>query len=156
MVAGDGDGVPFGEVLCLELDGVDDEFDGCFWWVDELVLCVELFEDVVLECTTECVPADVSLLCHREVHCPDDAGGAVDGLGDGDLVDGDVRVEAVHVFDGVDCDAALSDFTDGEHVVGVASHECWEVEGGGETGVCFGGSFGGFEEVLESFVGVVC
>jgi len=64
----------------LELDGVYDEFDGCFWWVDELVLCVELFEDVVLEGASEGVPSDVELFGHSEVHCPDDAGGAVDCL----------------------------------------------------------------------------
>ena len=140
----------------MELDGVYDEFDGGFWRVDELVLCVELFEDIVLECAAEGVPSDVALFGHGEVHGPDDAGGAVDGLGDGDGVDGDVFVESVHVFDGVDCDAALADFADGEHVVGVASHECWEVEGGGEACVCLGGCFSGFEEVLKSFVGVVC
>jgi len=110
VVAGDGDGVPFGEVLGLELDGVYDEFYGCFWWVDELVLRMELFEDVVLECTSEGVPGDVELFGHGEVHGPDDACGAVDGLGDGDGVDGDVFVETVHVFDGVDGYAAFSDF----------------------------------------------
>jgi len=138
VVAGDGDGVPFGEVLGLELDGVYDEFDGCFGRVDELVLGVELFEDVVLECASEGVPGDVALFGHCEVHCPDDACGAVDCLGDGDGVDGDVFVEAVHVFDGVDGDAALADFADREHVVGVASHKGGEVEGGGESCVCFG------------------
>lgn len=155
MVAGDGDGVPLGEVLCLELDGVDDELDGGLWGVDELVLCVELFEDVVLECAAECVPGDVELFGHREVHGPDDAGGAVDRLRNSHLVDGDVFVEAVHVFDGVDCDAALADLADGEHVIRVAAHECGEVEGGGEAGIGFGGCFCGFEEVLESCVGVV-
>ena len=155
VVAGDGDGVPFWEVLGLELDGVDDEFDGCFWWIDEFVLCVELFEDVVLECASEGVPGDVALFGHGEVHGPDDTCGAVDCLGDGDGVDGDVFVETVHVFDGVDGDAAFSDFANREHVIGVSAHECWEVKGGGEAGVCFGGCFGGLEEVFESCVGVV-
>lgn len=70
---------------------------------------MELFEDVVLECASEGVPGDVELFGHREVHCPDDACGAVDCLGDGDGVDGDVFVESVHVFNGVDRDAALAD-----------------------------------------------
>ncbi len=143
-------------MLGLELDGVDDQLGGGLGRVDELVLCVELFEDVVLECAAEGVPGDVALLGHGEVHGPDDGGGCVDGLGDGDLVDGDVGVEAVHVLDGVDGDAALSDLAEGEDIVGVSSHEGWEVEGGGEAGVGGGFGFGLVEDVFEAFVGVVC
>ena len=93
---------------------------------------------------------------HGEVHGPDDGGGAVDGLGDGDLVDGDVGVEAVHVLDGVDGDAAAADLAEREGVVGVTAHEGGEVKGGGEAGVGFGlGGLAGVEDVLEAFVGVV-
>lgn len=116
---------------------------------------MELFEDVVLECAAEGVPGDVALFGHREVHGPDDTCGCVDGLGDGDGVDGDVGVEAVHVLDGVDGDAAFSDLAEREGVVGVSAHEGGEVEGGGETGVGGGLGFGLVEDVLEACVGVV-
>ncbi len=139
----------------MELDGVDDEFGRGFGRIDELVLGVKLFEDVVLECASECVPWDVALFGHGEVHRPDDGCGCVDGLGDGHLVDGDVGVEAVHIFDGVDSDAALADFAQAEDIVGISAHECWEVKGGGEPGVGSGLCFGLGEDVLESFVGVV-
>ena len=154
VVAGDRDAVPSRHVLRLELDRVDDELHRRFRRIDELVLRVEFLEDVVLQRAAELGPVEPALLRHREVHRPDDSGGAVDRLADGDVFKRDVRVETMHVLDGVDRDAAAPDFTGGERVVGIATHERWKVEGGGEAGVGLR-ALGVFQQVLEAGVGVV-
>ncbi|MEZ6162893.1 MAG: hypothetical protein R3B67_00460 [Phycisphaerales bacterium] len=156
VVAGDGDGVPAGDMLGLELDGVDDELGGGLGRVDELVLGVELFEDVVLERAPR-VSQEMLQIClamARYMAQMTHAGALMVWETVTESM-GDVGVEAVHVLDGVDGDAALSDFAEGEDIVGVAAHEGGEVEGGGEAGVGGGFGFGLVEDVLEACVGVV-
>ena len=155
VVTGDGHGIPLGHVLRLVLDGVDDQLDRGLGRVDVLVLGVELLEDVVLQRAAEGGDVDAPLLGHGDVHRPDDAGGAVDGLGDGDLIDRDVGVEPVHVLDGVDGHAAAPDLAGGQRVVGVAPHQRRQVEGRGKPGVRGGLGLGLLQQVLEALVGVV-
>ena len=50
------DTVPSGNMIHLMLNGVDHQFDRRLWRVDELILTVELFQDVVLQRSTEVVP----------------------------------------------------------------------------------------------------
>ena len=135
VVAADGDGVPAGHLGRAEpmvstmrrIDGRGREDPGLLGDV--------LLEDVVLDGAAELVPGHALLLGHGEVHGREDGGGAVDGHGGGDLVEGDAVEEDLHVLQGVDGDAAPADLARGQGVVGVVAHEGGQVEGDRQPGL---------------------
>ena len=83
------------------LDGVDHQLDGRLWRVNELILTVELFQNVVLQRSAKMVPRKSLPPSHGEIHGPNHCCGPVDGLRDRDFVERNIGVQPLHVFDGV-------------------------------------------------------
>ena len=117
MVTGDTHRIPLRQVLRCKLNGVHHQFDTRLRRIDELVLRVELFENVVLQRAADRLPIDAALLGHRQVHGPDDCGRTVDGLTHSDLADRNVRVQAMHVFDRADRNSASANFACRQRIV---------------------------------------
>ena len=137
-----------------KLNGVHHEFDARLRRIDELVLRVELFENVVLQRATDRLPIDTALLGHRQVHGPDDRGRTVDGLTHSDLADRNVRVQAMHIFDRADRNAASANFACGQRIVRIAPHQRGQIERRGKTSVRLG-ALGVLKQILEAAVSVV-
>ena len=79
-------------MIHLMLDGVYHQFDRCFGWIDELVLTVELFQNVILQRSAKMVPRESLSPSHGQVHGPNDRRGTIDGLGYRDLVQGNIGI----------------------------------------------------------------
>src|ERR1700693_4145290 len=148
VIAADGDGIKFGSVFYAELEGVDHQAHGGFGRVDVFLLRDVFLEDVVLQSAGEFFPIGALFFRDRKIHGPDYGGGRIDGHGRGDVGQGNFVEEHFHVSEGTDGHATFADFAFGEGVVGVVTHECGEIEGGGEAGLALR------EKITETRVGV--
>ena len=149
MVAGDGDGVPAGDALRAEAEDIGDEPHAGRGRIDPRPACDVLLEDVVLNGAAELLEGHPLLLAHGDVEAEEDGGGAVDGHGGGDAVEGDLLEQRAHVVDRIDGDTDLSDLAHGHGVVGVVADLGGQVEGDGEAGLAL------VEEVAVALVGLL-
>ena len=154
MITGDAHRVPLRQVLRGKLNGVHHQFDTRLRRIDELVLRVELFENVVLQRAADRLPIDTALLGHCQVHGPDDRGRTVDGLTHSDLTDRNVRVQTMHIFDRADRNTASANFACGQRIIRIAPHQRGQIERRGQTSVRLR-ALGILKQVLEATVGVV-
>ena len=92
----------------------------------------EFFQDVVLDGAGEHRFVDALFLGRDDVEGEDGKDRAVHRHGDGHLPERDAGEEYLHVEDGVDGDARLSDVSDDARMIGVVAAVCREVEGDGE------------------------
>ncbi len=79
--------------------------------------------------STPCFSAD------RQIHGPDDRRGRVDGHRNGDVAERDAAEQDLHVFERADGDAALAHFAFGSRVIGIVTHERWQIESDREAGL---------------------
>ena len=117
VVPGDRNTVPSRNMIHLMLDGVDHQLDGRLWRVDELILTVELFQNVVLQRSAEMVPRESLPTSHGEIHGPNHCCGPVDGLRDRDFVERNVGVQPLHVFDGVNGHTTPANLTSTQWII---------------------------------------
>ncbi len=149
VVAGDGDGVPPGQVLAAELDGVGDQPHGGLGREDVFLLSDVLLEDVVLDGAAEFVHRHALLLGGGDVHGPGDRRRGIDGHRGGHFAQGDAVEENLHVTQRGDGDAALAKLPLRLRRVGVVAVERRQVEGDGEARLAL------FQQVLEAGVGLL-
>ena len=64
-------------------------------------------------------------------------GGGVDGHGGGDAFEGNLIEQRFHVFQGIDGDADLADFAEGEWMIGVHANLRGQIERNGQTRLSF-------------------
>ena len=150
VVAGDGDGVPIGDFGGSPGEHVGDDAHGVGDGIDIRAARDVLLQDVVLHGAGELLDVGSASPGRGDIEGEQNAGGGVDGHRGGDGVELYAVEEALHIFDGVDGDADLADFTEGHGVVGVVADLGGEIEGYGETRGAVG------EEEFVTAIGLFC
>jgi hypothetical protein len=130
VVAGDRDRVEARHLGRAEPNRVRDEPHRRAGREDELLLRLVLLQDVVLERAADLRARRALAFGVGDEHREHDRGGTVDRHRRRDRAEVDAAVEVLDVGERVDRDAALADLAEREIVVGVAAHECREVERG--------------------------
>ncbi len=148
VVAGDADGVPPGQVLGAELEGVHDKAHGGSGGEEPRFLGDVFLEDVILDGATQLFHRDAPLLSGHDVHGPDHCCRAVDSHGGGDLVNGDAVEEDLHVGQRRHGHPALAKLALGFGSIGVVAVKGGEIEGYRETGLTV------LQQVLVTGVGL--
>ena len=133
VVSRDRDGVELGHVLRGVLEDVGDDSHRELGRIDIGVAHHELLEDVVLDRTRKLVEGAALLQTRNDVECQDGQHGAVHGHRHGHLVEGNSVEEHLHVLDGADRHAGLSDVAHHARVVGVVTAVRSQVEGHRQT-----------------------
>ena len=134
VVAGDGDGVPLGQVLAGPGEDVGDDAHGVANGINIGAARNVLLKDVVLDGAGEFADIGAGAAGDGHVERKQNAGRGVDGHRGGNAVERDVGEETLHIFDGVDGDADFADFADGHGRVGVVADLRGQVEGDGKAG----------------------
>jgi len=138
VVAGDGDGVPFGYVVFAVGKDIGDDAHGFLGGIDVRAAGHVFLEDVVLDRAGDLARRCALLLGDGDVHAEQDGGGGVDGHGGRDRVQRDTVEEDLHVGQGVDGDTDLADFTLAHGGIRVVAHLGGQVEGNREPGLAGG------------------
>jgi hypothetical protein len=147
VIAGDGDGVPFGEMVAAPGENVGDDAHGGADGIDVGAASDVFLEDVVLDGAGNFGEVGALFFGDGDVEGEEDGGGGVDGHGGGDFFEGDAVEKSFHVFEGIDGDADFADFAEGERMVGVEADLGGEIEGDGEAGLAFA------EEIAVALIG---
>jgi hypothetical protein len=134
VIAGDGDGVPAGEVLGGPGEGVGDQAHGVRDGEDVGAAGDVLLEDVVLEGAGERGGVGAGAFGRGDVEGEQDRRGRVNRHRGGDAVEWDIGEEALHVLERVDGDADAADLAEREGRVRVVADLGGEVEGHREAG----------------------
>ena len=141
--------MPARHLVGAELDHVGDDANRRFGWADPLLLGDVLLEHIVLDGTPYLAPGYPLLVRHRQVHCQQDTGCAVDGHRCRYLVERDAVKQPLHVVQGRDRHPFTPNLTQGTRVVGVVPHQHRHVESSGEPVLPLG------KEELEALVGIL-
>ncbi len=147
VVAGDGDGVPVGNVFVGPGEQVGDDAHGLVRGIDISAARDVLLQNVVLDRTGEFANVGALAPGDRDIKCQQDGRGRIDGHRGGNFGEVDAGEQALHVLDGVDGDADFADFAGGQWVIGVQADLGRKVEGDGESGSAVG------EQVFVALVG---
>jgi hypothetical protein len=149
VVAADADGVPLRQLVRAELHRVGHQAHGGLGREEELLLRDVLLEDVVLQGAAQLLAAVALLLGRGDVHGPDDGRGRVDGHRCGDIAQGDLVEEDLHVGQRADRHAALAELAQRLGRVAVVAVERGHVEGHAQAGLSLA------EQVAEAGVGLL-
>jgi hypothetical protein len=122
--------VPFRRVFRSPFKRVDHQFDARFGRENKFFLRNEFFQNIVLCRPTKILEFEALFLRVRQVHRPDCAGGRVDRHAGRDLLKVHALEQNFHVGQARDGDAAFTDFTDGEWMIAVVTHQGWQIESG--------------------------
>ena len=147
MIAGDGDGVPLGQIVAAPGEDVGDDAHGGADGVDVRAAGDVFLEDVVLNGAGNFGEVGALFFSDGDVEAEEDGGGGVDGHGGGDFFERDAVEESFHVFEGVDGYADFADFAEGERMIGVHADLRGEIESDGKAGLAFA------EEIAIALVG---
>ena len=147
MITADAYDIPSGDFAGSKLDGVHDEAHGRLRRAHKGLLCNKLFQHIVLNGATQLSPGYSPLFCHGNVHGPEDRGRRVDRHGCGQLVHGKPVKEDFHVFQGVDGHTTPATFSARSGVLRIIAHECWHIEGGGQSCLSM------IDEVVKPLIG---
>src|SRR5437868_2780270 len=150
VVAADRDRVPPRHVLRGPLEAIYDKSQGWLYWIHPGVLRHVLFENVVLDGPAQFPRIDALLFRRRDVEAVEDDGGPIDGHRSRDLIERDSVEEHLHVGEAGYCHATFADLSLGPGMVRVVTHQRWEIERDGETGLAMG------EQKLVSLIRVAC
>ncbi len=133
VVAGDRDRVPFRQLGRAERNRVAHQTHRRPGREDEFLLRLIFLQDVVLQGAAEAPPCDTIGFGVRNEHRKDHRRRAVDRHRCRDRAEVDPAVQILDVCERVDGHAAFPDLTQRERVVGVAAHQCRQVERGRES-----------------------
>ena len=110
VVAGDGDGVPLGEMVAAPGENVGDDAHGGTHGIDVRAAGDVFLEDVVLDGAGKFGEAGALFFGDSDVEAEKDGGGSVDGHACGDFFERDIVEKSFHVFEGIDGYADFADF----------------------------------------------
>ena len=114
VIAGDGDGVPLGEIVAAPGEDVGDDAHGGADGINVGAAGDVFLEDVVLYGAGNFCEIGALLFGDGDVEAEEDGGGGVDGHGGGDFFERDIIEESFHVFEGIDGYADFADFAESQ------------------------------------------
>ena len=147
VVAGDGDGVPLGQIIAAPGEDVGDDAHSGADGIDVGAAGDVFLEDVVLYGAGNFGEVGTLFFGNGDVEAEKDCGGGVDGHGSGNFFERNAIEKSFHVFERIDSDADFADFAESERVVGVHADLRGKIEGDREAGLAFA------EEVAIALVG---
>ena len=119
VIAGDGDGIPLGEIVAAPGENVGDDAHGGTDGINVGAASDVFLENVVLHGAGKFCEIGALFFGDGDVEAEEDGGGGVDGHGGGDFFERDIIEESFHVFERIDGYADFADFAESERVVGV-------------------------------------
>ena len=149
MVAADANGVPLRDVLLAPAEYIGNQTHGTLGREYVGAAGDVLLQDVVLGGATDLAEVGPLLLGHGHVEGQEDSRGGVDGHGGGDLLQGDLLEEDLHIGQGGDGDAHLAYLALSDGIIGVVANLGRQVEGHGEAGLAL------LQEVAVAAVGLL-
>jgi hypothetical protein len=129
VIPADGDSVPERHLLGAESNHVDDDPQGRPGWIDPLLLCDVLLQDIVLDGAAHLRPGHTLLPRHCQIHRQQNGRGSIDGHGGRNAAQGDFMKERLHVGKRIDGYALAADLALRSRIVRIESHERRHVEG---------------------------
>ena len=107
VVAGDGDGVPLGEIVAAPGENIGDDAHGGAHRINVCAARDVFLEDVVLHGAGKFREAGALFFGDGDVEAKKNRGGGVDGHGSGDFFERNAVEKNFHVFEGIDGHADL-------------------------------------------------
>ena len=118
MIAADADRIPARHMARAKLDGIRHQAHGWLRWEKKLFLRAVLLEDIVLQRAAQLSHREVALLCVDNIHSPDDRGRAINRHRGGYFIERQTIEQDFHVGQRRDGNAAFTEFSGGEWMVG--------------------------------------
>ena len=147
MVTGDGNGVPQRYVLGAIFKNVGDQTHGRFRWENVSAASSILFQNIVLNGTTQFVSGNALFFSYCNVHSQQYGSRSVDGHGSGYFIQGNLVEQDFHVSQGVDSYAYFTNFAFSHRIGGIITDLGRQVECAGQAGTTVS------QQVTITFVG---
>ena len=133
MVAGNGDGVPFRNVLGAIFKDVGDQTHGRFRREDVGAAGSVFLQDIVLNGAAQCFLGNALLLGYGDVHAQQYGSRSIDGHGGGNFVQLDLVEQDFHISQGVNRNAYLANFAFSHRIGGIITDLGRQVECAGQA-----------------------
>ena len=138
MIAGDGDGVPLGQILGTIFKNVGNQpHGGCRGEDIGAAGCI-LLEHVILNGPLKLIGRNALPLCRHNIEGKQYSGGRVDGHAGADLIQRDTVKKHFHIRQRIDGHTDLAHFSHAHGIIRIVADLCGQVKGNGKTRLALG------------------
>ena len=128
VVTGDGNCVPFWNVLRTIFEDISDQTHGWFWWENVSTTSCVFFQNIILNCTFQFCGRYALFFSYCDIHCQQNGCWSVDCHGSGYFAKVDAVEQDFHICQGVNRYTYFTNFAFSHNIIRVITDLSWQVE----------------------------